>query len=70
MIAFAVALVAASLVCLAFSSSRLIGVLGVLLLVYLYPLLFGALFVVAVAVACLIHRNLRSIDDDIPRLNS
>ena len=70
MIAFIIAVVVASLVCLAFDSSRLIGVLGVLLLVYLHPLLFAVLFVLAVAVACFINPNLRSIYYEFPRLTS
>ncbi len=54
--------------CLVFDSTRLIGVAGLLLMLYLNP--FAFVFIVAcfAAIAVLIHFSKRSKSNDIPRL--
>ena len=61
MIGFTVAVAVATILCLAFEATRLIGVaLAALLLflfLYLYPLLFTALFILGGVVLCFILKR-------------
>ena len=43
MIGISIAVLMASLVCLAFAATRIIGVVGLLVLLYLYPVFFVAI---------------------------
>ena len=55
MIGLTLALVVASLLSLAFDSTKWFGVAGVALLVFLHPLLFTALLLLGAATFCLIR---------------
>ena len=67
MIGVTLALVAATLICLFFEATQLLGVVGVALLVYLHPLLFGALLVLGCVTFYFIHRNQRRKHHALPR---
>jgi hypothetical protein len=65
-IAMTVALATASALCLAFPSTRLFGVGGIALLVYLHPLSLVLLLVLAVVGAALFHFYRRRFYDALP----
>ena len=69
MIRVTVTLVVATLLCLAFPTTRGIGVVGAALLVYLHPLLFTALFVF-IGVLYFIRWYTRRKIHELPRPNS
>lgn len=67
MVATIIALVVATFFCLAFASTRLIGVGGVLLLLYLNPLAIISAVAVVVAVLGFIHFYQRSSRHALPK---
>lgn len=68
MIATTLALATATFLCLAFQSTRLFGIVGALLLVYLNPVTFLSLSVLAVAVVVFIFFHKRSANHGVPKL--
>ncbi len=69
MIATVIALSIATFLCLAFESTRLLGIVGILLLLYLNPIAFMFIVVCVAAIAVLIHFSKRSNSNhDLPRL--
>ena len=68
MIGFTVAVLVATLLCLAFDSTRWIGVAGAALLAYLYPLSFTALVVIGGVAFYYIHYHQRSAHHELPKL--
>ena len=68
MIGFTVAVLVATLLCLAFNTTRWIGVAGAALLAYLYPLSFTALVVIGGITFCYIHHHQRSTPHELPKL--
>ena len=59
MMAITLALVVTSILCLQFDSTRLVGVVGVALLICLHPLLFLAFLGLGGVVFCYFHHHAR-----------
>ncbi len=70
MLAIVAALIVATLLCLAFDSTRWLGVVGVVLLFYLHPLLLVVLLVLAVVASLATYFYLRRSKNDVPRLRN
>ena len=68
MIAFTVAVLVATLICLTFNTTRWIGVAGAALLAYLYPLSLTALVVLGGVAFYYIHHHQRSKHHELPKL--
>lgn len=68
MIATTIALVVATLLCLAFDATKWLGVAGVVLLFYLYPLLLTALSIIGGVAFFLIRYNTRRKRHELPKL--
>ena len=69
MIGLTLALVVASLLSLAFDSTKWFGIAGVALLVFLHPLLFTALFAIGGVTFCFIrfYQHQRNSHHELPR---
>lgn len=57
MITLSSGLVVATAVCLAFDTTRLLGVLGVLLLLYLFPIAFPAILLISAVAIFYVHKR-------------
>ncbi len=57
-----------ALIFLAFASTRWVGALGLVLLLYLYPLVVGSALVVAGVIFFLIHHHNRRSVHELPNL--
>ena len=68
MILTIIALVIATFLCFVFESTRLFGIVGVLILLYLNPVVFIACVACLAAIAVLIYFYRRSNANDVPRL--
>jgi hypothetical protein len=68
MIVTTIALVVATLLCLAFDATKWLGVAGVVLLFYLYPLLLTALSILGGVAFFLIRYNARRKYHALPKL--
>lgn len=68
MIATTIALVVATLLCLAFDATKWLGVAGVVLLFYLYPLLLTALSVLGGVALYFTRYNSRRKCNELPKL--
>ena len=68
MIATTIALVVATLLCLAFDATKWVGVAGVVLLFYLYPLLLTALSILGGVALVFTRYHKRRTCHELPKL--